>query len=94
MTIKKGDFVQMWRTGIPEWWCEVIRVEPLGDRKPEEQSYQVRYWNGKKNQWDYFLLQPHIAHRGMVKEVRKIPPEFVPMFRDLFIKGGKHDQAR
>jgi hypothetical protein len=91
MSIEKGDFVCMWRTGIPEWWCEVIQVMPLGSREPEEQSYQVRYWNKKKNQWDYFHLAPNTAHKGMVKEVRKIPEEVVPMFRDLFIKGGSND---
>jgi hypothetical protein len=90
MTIDKGDFVCMWRTGIPEWWCEVIQVMPLREVLVDgvkDHQYQVRYWDKKKNQWDYFHLAPHTAHRGMVKEVRKIPAEVVPMFRELFIKG-------
>ena len=89
MNIEKGDFVCMWRTGIPEWWCEVMVVLPRGQARTQE--YQVRYWSNEKNKWGYFNLSPEIAHRGIVKEVRKIPPEVVPMFRDLFIKGVKHD---
>lgn len=94
MNIEKGDFVCMWRTGIPEWWCEVIQVMPrlkVDGTEYADQQYQVRYWDSKKNQWDYFHLSPQTMHRNMVKEVRKIPPEVVPMFRDLFIKGVKHD---
>lgn len=89
MNIEKGDFVCMWKTGIPEWWCEVIQV--LKITNSYGQQYQVRYWSNKKNQWDYFHLAPQTMHRNMVKEVRKIPPEVVPMFRDLFIKGEAHD---
>lgn len=94
MKIEKGDFVCMWRTGIPDWWCEVLRVFPPRDVLVDgvvDHEYQVRYWSNKKNQWDYFHLAPNSAHRGMVKEVRKIPPELVPMFRNLFIKGEAHD---
>ena len=90
MKIEKGDFVCMCKTGIPDWWCEVIQVLPRlkeDGTKFDHQQYQVRYWSKKKNQWDYFHLAPNTAHMGMVKEVRKIPPEVVPMFRDLFIKG-------
>jgi hypothetical protein len=96
MTIDKGDFVCMWRTGTrTEWWCEVMTILPMragfNDGENIDQQYQVRYWITEKDRWGFFNLAPDSYHMRMVKEVRKIPPEVAPMFRDLFMRGVKHD---
>lgn len=91
MDIQKGDFVHMHRTGISEWWCEVIQVMPMVDRdgKPfKEQQYQVRYWSNRKNQWDYFHLAPDTYHEGMVKEILRLDPSVADIFRATNIKKG------
>ncbi len=91
MSIEKGDFVCMWRTGTrQDWWCEVMTVLPLSKVKADseqDQQYQVRYWITEKDRWGFFNLAPDSYHMRMIKEVRKIPPEVAPMFRDLFMKG-------
>jgi hypothetical protein len=91
MRIEEGDFICMWKTGSPrEWWLEVMLLLPLSKVKADseqDQQYQVRTWKVDINDWHYFYLAPNTYHKGMVKEVRKIPPEVAPMFRDLFMKG-------
>jgi hypothetical protein len=91
MSIEKGDFVCMWKTGVSkDWWVEVMTVLPLSKVKADseqDQQYQVRYWITEKDRWGFFNLAPDSYHMRMIKEVRKIPPEVAPMFRDLFMKG-------
>lgn len=83
MRIKIGDFVCMHNTGIPEWWVEVIGIiRSEGD----DPHYVAQFWASGSNQWQTFHLAPATAHRGMIKEVKTLPAEVVPMFRDLFLK--------
>jgi len=79
--MKIGDFVCLHNTGIPEWWCEIVGIIQSESNDPQ---YVSQFWH--KGNWSKFHLAPNTAHRGMIKECKTIPPEFVPMFRELFLK--------
>lgn len=79
MDIKVGDFVLMHAEGMKvNLWVEVLGIIKSESNDPQ---YLVQYWANGSNDWNTFYLAPETAHRGMVKEVRRLEPVVADIFR-------------